>query len=215
MARIGREIIELCRESFGPAPRTFGRRDARRVRLRAPLWLRMSRDAVLRDLLLRQEMLLAHGRVVWASVVQADASLFRRGRGDRPATVIYSPDPAFDDMPGDLQDIAARLFALRPEPADPDPPETADPDLLAFAGMLRGPEPRPSRTPVPRPLVGSLPVYATTVLVARRHVPGRRLAAGTFPLIIHPETDSTMILPGRFWPPMLLHLWNSAAARPE
>jgi hypothetical protein len=68
---------------------------------------------------------------------------------------------------------------------------------------------------VPRPLVGSLPVYATTVLVARRHVPGRRLAAGTFPLIIHPETDATMILPGRYWPPVLLGLWSSAAGRRE
>jgi hypothetical protein len=207
MTRIGREIIELCRERFGPPPRSFGRHDARRVRLGAPVWLRLARDGslrtVLRDILERQEMLLAHGRVVWGSVVQADASLFRRGRGDRPALVIYSPDPAFDEMPDDLQDIAGRLFRLRGTPP-------ADPDLREFAELLADPARRPSRAPVPRPLVGSLPVYATTVLVARRHVPDRHLAAGTFPLIIHPETDSTMILPGRYWPPALLALWKAA-----
>ncbi|MFC5750431.1 hypothetical protein [Actinomadura rugatobispora] len=208
MTRIGREIIELCRERFGPPPRAFERGDAREVRLGAPVWLRLARDGslrtILRDVLERQEMLLAHGRVVWGSVVQADASLFRRGRGDRPALVIYSPDPAFDEMPDDLQDIAGRLFRLRG--AAP-----GDPDLRKFAAMLADPDRRPSRAPVPRPLVGSLPVYATTVLVARRHVPDRHLAAGTFPLIIHPETESTMLLPGRYWPPPLLALWKAAA----
>ncbi|GAA2398475.1 hypothetical protein GCM10010191_01500 [Actinomadura vinacea] len=214
MTRIGREIIELCRDRFGPPPREFGRRDARRVRLGTPLWLRLARDEslrrLLRDVLERQEMLLAHGRVVWGSVVQADAALFRRGRGDRPALVIYSPDPAFDEMPDDLQEVAGRLFALRGSES-----ESADPELREFAGMLGDPARRPSRARVPRPLVGSLPVYATTVLVARRQVPGRHLAAGTFPLIIHPETDSTMILPGRYWPPPLLALWRAAADGPR
>ena len=208
MTRIGREIIELCRERFGPPPRSFPRHADRDLRLGAPLWLRMTRDgalrAVLDDVLERQEMLLAHGRVVWGSVVQAEASLFRPGRGDRPALVIYSPDPAFDEMPDDLQDIAGRLFGLRGT-------APADPDLADFAAMLGDPSRRPSRRPVPRPLVGSLPVFATTVLVARRHLPDRHLAAGTFPLVVHPETDSTMLLPGRFWPPPLLELWRAAA----
>ncbi|MFB4318247.1 hypothetical protein [Actinomadura sp. 21ATH] len=160
------------------------------------------------EVLRSQEMLLASGRVVWGCVVQADASLFRPGRGDRAALVIYSPDPAFDEMPEELQEVASRLFALKR------PPEPADPGLREFARLLNGSgtAARPSRTPVPRPLVGSLPVYATTVLVGRRHVPGRYLAAGTFPLIVHPDTESTMILPGPFWPPALLALWERAAA---
>lgn len=208
MTRIGREIIELCRARFGPPPRTFDRRDTRLLRLRPPLWLRLADGDALHDVLARQEMLVAHGRIVWACVVQADAALFRRGRGDRPALVVYSPDPAFDEMPDDLQEIAARLFALRR--ADP-----GDPVLREFAGLLADPAARPSRAPVPRPVVGSLRVFATTVLVARRHLPGHHLAAGTFPLIIHPETDSTMILPGRYWPAPLLALWRAASADPS
>ncbi|MQY04768.1 hypothetical protein [Actinomadura macrotermitis] len=205
MTEAGREIIEGCRAALGEPPRALG---GRGLRTGVPLWLRLTRDAALREVLRHQDLLLAEGRAVWGCVVQAPTALLEPGRRDLPAVVVYSTDPAFDDMPGELQEIAARLFAVRGT-------EQPDPGLRGLAEMLAGRAPAATRTPLPRVLVGSLPVFATTVLVARRHLPGGTLAAGTFPLLVHPGTDATMIVPGRFWPGRLLRLWREAAGRPD
>ncbi|WP_395967901.1 hypothetical protein [Actinomadura sp. 6N118] len=63
-------------------------------------------------------------------------------------------------------------------------------------------------TRVPRSLAGSLPMITTTILVSRRHLPDGVLRDGMFPLIVHPELDSTMILPSRYWAPALAQAWS-------
>ncbi|MBW8482125.1 hypothetical protein [Actinomadura parmotrematis] len=204
MTKVGREIIEGCRDNLGPPPRAFDPRTARGLRSGVPLWLRLGGADALRQVIDAQDLLLAEGRAVWGCVVQAHAPLLHPGRRDLPAVVIYSPDAMFDDMPDELQDVAARLFAVRDT-------EPADPALRELARMLAERSRRRSvRLPLPRALVGSAPVYATTVLVVRRHLPRRRLSAGTFPLLTHPGTDATMIVPSRFWPDALHRLWQAA-----
>ncbi|MFC0038308.1 hypothetical protein [Actinomadura rayongensis] len=200
MKRAGREIIEACRTSFGPAPRPL----PGDLRARAPLWLRSRPRDELWRVVRDHDALLTHGTVVWGSVVQAHRALLRPGRGDRPAVVVYSPDPAFDDMPDELQDIASALFAVKGT-------APGDPGLAAFATVLADERRRVARLAVPRGLVGSLPAFATSLLVRRRHLPGGYLGAGTFPLVVRPERPGALVLPGRFWPDRLLGLWRSAA----
>ncbi|WP_019632986.1 hypothetical protein [Actinomadura atramentaria] len=200
MKRAGREIIESCRASFGPPPRPVDRA----LRVRAPLWLRARPADELWDVLRGHDALLATGTVVWGSVVQAHRALLRPGRGDRPAVVVYSPDPSFDDMPDDLQEVASALYAAKGTAPD-------DPGLAPLAAALADEGRRVMRAPVPRSLVGSLPAYATSLLVARRHLPGGHLAAGTFPLVVAPGRPGGLVLPSRFWPDRLLRLWNTAA----
>ncbi|WP_330305971.1 MULTISPECIES: hypothetical protein [unclassified Streptomyces] len=164
----------------------------------------MSGDPLL-DILKQQDLLLEEGIVVWASLVQANELLFKPGRHDHPAVVLYCTNPGFDDQPEGLRAVARKLFSVKGK-------LLADPVLQPFANMLCRELSREMRMPVPQSLTGSAAVYCTNVIVARRHLPARTLDHALFPLVIHPTCDATMILPSRFWPDELLSAWEGVPA---
>ncbi|MFI0446908.1 hypothetical protein [Actinomadura sp. 6N118] len=152
-----------------------------------------------------QDRLLEQGRVVWGGLVQANTLLFGKGRHDSPAEILYSPDPMLDDRPDLLAEVAQRLFALKGS-------RQADAELQTISDTLANELEDAPHAPVPRSMprsmAGSLPLFTTTVLVSRRHLPDGVLRGGLFPLIVHPELDSTMILPSRYWAPTLVQAWS-------
>ncbi|MFD5110057.1 hypothetical protein [Streptomyces cinereoruber] len=185
--------ITQCRAALGEAPRRFSWFDKFSY-LRIPRSDWVEREDPLAQILKDQNLLLAEGRLVWGALVQANSALFERGRDDLPAAVIYSPDAVFDDSPDLLLDIAQKLYRLKGT-------RQQDPELAAFSRMLASEMDREMQMEVPRRLTGSVTVYCTDIIVARRHLPGRVLNEQVFPLLIAPErTAMTMMLPSRFWP---------------
>ncbi|WP_432176779.1 hypothetical protein [Streptomyces sp. Tue6028] len=161
----------------------------------------MSGDPLL-GIVEQQDLLLESGTVVWAAIVQANELLFKPGRNDHPAVVLYGTDPEiFDDQPEELRAVARKLFSLKGK-------LLTDPDLQPFSNMLCREMSREMRMPVPRSLAGSALVYCTNVIVTRRHLPSGTLSSGLFPLVIHSACSATMILPSRFWPDELLSVWE-------
>ncbi|MFI8341868.1 hypothetical protein ACIF8W_17610 [Streptomyces sp. NPDC085639] len=186
--------IARCRASLGEAPRRFSWFDKFRY-LRIPRSDWVEREDPLAEILEAQDVLLTEGRLVWGAIVQANNDLFARGWHDLPAAVIYSPDTAvFGGSPDLLLDIARKLYRLKGT-------HQHDPELAAFSRMLASEMDREMRLEVPRRLTGSVTVYCTDIIVARRHLPGRVLNEPIFLLLIAPEhTAMTMMLPSRFWP---------------
>ncbi|MFD3441030.1 hypothetical protein ACFWU3_26370 [Streptomyces sp. NPDC058685] len=193
------ESLHACRTNLGPAPRTFDFGDKRRyLRIPLPEWIAAAEP--LREILWQQNTLLREGRLVWASLVQADERLFLPGDHDHPSTVIYSPDAAaFDDHPERLRAMARALYALNSGGHE-------DPAPGAFAAMLADETPYLPRTRVPKDLAGDDEVYRTHIIVCRRHLPDGVLRHALFPLLVHPDlTPRAMMLPSRYWPPELAH----------
>ena len=144
--------------------------------------------------------LLREGSVVLAVLVQANALLFERGGGDAPAGVIYTTDRDTERPVVQMLGVAQRLFSLKNT-------EPGDADEARFARMVSNEAGRDFRVTVPDGLAGGLDLTYTTIMVHRKHLPGGRLVAPYFPLLIHGESRASMILPARYWPDDFVEGW--------
>ena len=166
-------------------------------RVRAPRWCRTDDlSAVFRD----QGKLLREGNIVPAVLVQATALLFERGADDAPANVIYTTDSDAEQPVARMLEVARKIFSLKDTKPD-------DADEARFARMVSYELGRDFRVTVPEKLSGGLDLTYTTIMVHRRHLPEGRLAVPYFPLLIHPESRASMILPARYWPDDFLDEW--------
>ncbi|HEX8188941.1 MAG TPA: hypothetical protein VF586_11355 [Pyrinomonadaceae bacterium] len=171
--------------------------ERRYLRVRPPRWCGADDlSAAFRD----RGKLLREGNIVPAVLVQANTALFEPGADDAPANVIYSTDAEAEQPVARMLEVARGIFSLkgtRPE----------DPDEARFARMVSYELGRDFRVTVPERLSGGLDLTYTTIMVHRRHLPEGRLAAPYFPLLIHPESRASMILPARYWPDDFLAEW--------
>jgi hypothetical protein len=202
-----RDLLQRCRESLGPAPRTLRRGEQQEFRLRPSFLTRLIflvTGDKLRTVLRDQHLLRDRGRVVWGFLVQANQVLFDPGnRQVLPANVIYSPDPWFDDRAPFLEEVARGLFGLKGT-------SPGDAELERFAEAITDELVRTMRLALPRSLCEGREAYFTTCLIQPSHLPGGCLAAGSFPLVICPEkTEAVMILPARYWPEELCVVWSA------
>lgn len=194
-------LIQETRQKLSMPPRSFSFFDRRALKMRAPFWMTPLDRLYL--VYRQQDHLLEQGQVVWGCIVQANTLLFKTGRGDHPAAVLYSPDPFFDEDVDLLLRIAYGIYSLKGTlPLD----ET----LARFAHMITNEMERQLRLPLPLGMTEGREVFYTTIMVPRKHLPDRKLSQGVFPLLISPEqTPAAMILPSTFWPEPLTRLWVS------
>ncbi|OAI39992.1 hypothetical protein AYO40_00860 [Planctomycetaceae bacterium SCGC AG-212-D15] len=202
-----RQLLDLCREALGPAPRDFSKDEENYFRLRPSLFTRgiflLTGDnlqTVLRD----QHYLRDLGRVVWGFLVQANEVLFKPANQQvLPANVIYSADTYFDDQVPFLQKVASGLFELKGT-------APGDKELVRFSEVITNETARTMRLALPGSLCRGKAVFFTTCLIQPAHLPGGYLASGFFPLLICPEkTEAVMIVPYFFWPDELCKLWTA------
>src|SRR6185312_7009439 len=114
-----REDIEEVRDRLGPTPRKRSLLEFLFLRGYTPTWFLQT--GAFADVSGKQGMLLRHGNVVWATIVQANQFLFKSGLWNHPATIAYSPDPCFDGDIAGLTSIGHRLAGLKhTAPADPE-----------------------------------------------------------------------------------------------
>jgi Fe-S cluster assembly iron-binding protein IscA len=162
-------------------------------------------DAVRAELVPHYRLLLDHGRVVWACVVQADDALFAPGQADLPANTVYGEDPAFDADIDALRRVANQVFALKQALVD-------DPNVAKLAALVSDEHNRALNVPLPAALTGGPAVCFTTTLVHRLRLPTGFLADGILPVVVCPEhTPWNMLLPARYWPAALCDLWLATA----
>lgn len=199
------EVMRVCRENFGTAPRSFGDAEQQAFKLQPSLIMRIVLTVTfdkLRTVLRDQDILRDQGRVVWGFLVQANQVLFNpKNRQVMPANAIYSPDPYFDDRVRELLDVAQGLFQLK---------ETypGNREMKKFANAVTNEMLRTMRLAIPRDLCDGKEAYFTTCLIQPSHLPGGYIAAGFFPLVICPEkTKAVMILPAPYWPEELRASW--------
>jgi hypothetical protein len=196
-------VLEYVTEQLGRRPRQFRHEIWRTLMIPEPSWAaKDDMGVIFRD----QRFLYKEGEVVWAAYVQANVLLFRRGVDNCPGTFIYSRHPDIDDDPGLLDEIAERLGELKHR-------DSARQDERRYGDMLRDERMRAMRWLAPERLTDGLPVYSTSIMVCRRHIPERVLARRVVPILRHRDTVATLIVPRLFWPDRFRDTWADAAAR--
>ena len=193
--------LDHVNDKLGPRPRRFRREEWPDLILPEPSWVADDDMAVIfKD----QRFLYAEGEVVWGAFVQANAVLSRLGPGNHPGTLIYSRHPEIDDDPRLLQTFARRLGALKHDESD-------DPDERRYGAMLYDEMKRAMRWRAPESCTSGLPVYSTSVMVCRKHIPRRVLVRTPLPILRHRDTVATIIVPCWFWPRRFREEWELAA----
>lgn len=196
-------VLRFVNERLGPPPRRFRRDEWPDLVISVPAWADQDEiNVIFRD----QRFLYKEGEIVWGAIVQANGLLYRHGVSNCPATVIYSRHPDIDDDPGLLREFAMRLGRLKTR-------ETDDPDDDRYGAMLADEMQRAMRWRAPERHTDGLPVYSTTVMVCRRHIPDGILAGPYFPLLRHRDTVATLIVPFWFWPRGFRDAWEADARR--
>ena len=164
-----------------------------------PPWLRPADPLQL--FFKERRRMLRTGIVVWGAFVQANSRMSVRGVGDSPGEVIYCPDPLAIFDPDWLLGVAGELSTTKDEVGLP-------PDLEPIGEYLAEDSTRAFGRIVPRSVVGDRELALSTVLIFRRHVPGKRLCHPLVPLLVAAEPPRIgMIVPQRFWPREMRTAW--------
>lgn len=195
-------MIRNTRIRFGEAPRQFNPKEMAYLKPLPPAWCRPGKDQmhiIYRD----AELLLTRGQVVWGSLIQANSLLFAQGADDCPGAAVYCPEAhRHDDL--------TRLAAIS-EKASKIKGSGASAEEMKFGAILAGESDRFFAYQLPKSLTNGDPALATCFMGIRKHLPAGILTNSYFPLLTHPESKATLILPARYWDPTLFDLWMAPA----
>ncbi|HJZ93516.1 MAG TPA: hypothetical protein VKE40_21750 [Gemmataceae bacterium] len=194
-------ILDRVCNRLGDPPRSFRRDEWPDLVIPEPAW---AADDDIRVIFRDQRFLYEEGEVVWGAFVQANVALSRPGAQNHAGTLIYCRHPDVDDDPGLLLGIARRLGRLKEFESD-------DRDEDRYGRMLANEMKRAMRWRAPETLCDGLPVYSTSVMVCRRHIPGRILVRTHVPILRHRDTVATLVVPQHFWPRPFREEWADAA----
>lgn len=189
------EILET-RKIFDSRPEDHMEHD----RLVPPDWMKEYGMGQFEQLFEDQDVLFSEGRVVWASLVQANTLLFDSGPHDLPAVVLYSLDEGIDSKPKLIRKVAKGLFKIKGKQTDP--------DIQKFADMLKSDRTKKWKVPVPLRISNDIQCFYTTALIIRNHLPNGYLSKSLFPYLVCPEkTKVATILPSRYWSEKFFKKW--------
>jgi hypothetical protein len=194
------QMIRNTRLRFGEPPRQFPKNEQSYLNLTAPSWCSAKTDA-LYEVYRHREMLLREGRVVWGHLIQANSLIFEPGPDDVPGACAYCPDYHTHDDLSRLAEIAGNLFKLREK--------STTAEEKAFGAILAGEKERFFQRPVPKTLTKGSPVFASCLMINRKHLPAGVLSNSYFPILVHPDTQAILIVPARYWDPELFNHWMS------
>jgi len=193
-------LLDQCRENFGFPERSFSFWTRFSYLYTERGWCRKTdRLSIFFD---QRDDLLKHGEVVWGHIVQANERLFEGGAGDQPGEIVFPSIASVQIDPAELAEVASRLFDLR---------ETGpfSGQLAEIVDHLNDEYHRVFGMPVPDELSPQFQSMMSTSMIARRHLPRRRLCCPLLPIIASPrEPRIVMPLPSRYWPKELVHWWT-------
>lgn len=160
------------------------------------------------DALFRQRHALdghfASGRVTWASIVIANASLFRDEGFDAPASIVYSFDPFLQRNFWSLKLVARRVFELR------EAGRTKATPLRDACAHITDDYDRSFGAQLPVTLSSGRVVYLSSMFVVRSSLP-TPLCGQPLPIVVRPGAGNpAMVLPRHLWLPHRVERWNAA-----
>jgi hypothetical protein len=174
------------------------------VQVRAPQWIgeHDPLNKVVKDF----PLLLFKGKTVWAHIVQANTSLFKKGDDCLPAEIIYDPQGLV--TPDELAPAAARVFEIKQSFLKLDRKDPQQAPLWELGNRMAQETERALGVEVPSQIYQGR-LLLSTALVYRPHLPKGVLSGAYFPVLISDKcAGSTMILPSRWWPPGLAKNWQ-------
>ena len=196
-----KELIHDCRTIYENKRNHFNFFERIYNKLEKPTWMINTNDKRLECIYEHQDLLYTEGRIVFAQIVQANNLLFKPGKSDHPACVVFSEDIFFDEKVYDLYEIAHSMFELKDTSVD-------DPDLKIFSDAITDEMTTLFNLQLPIKITNNRVVYYSTIMVCRKHLPTKYLTSGWFPLLTNQnKTKASMILPSKYWPKQLIKKW--------
>jgi hypothetical protein len=193
------QLMRNMRIRFGQAPREFDRDQFSYLNIKPPNWCRPGQD-LLHMIYRDHETLLSQGTIVWAVLVMANNQLFAAGKEDHPGLIVYCPQPHWHDDLIRLDEVAKKIGELKTSAVTAKEKE--------IGKWLVDEQQRFLDLPAPETIVGKAPVRIGCNMFIRKHLPTGVLTTNQFPILVHPSTKATLILPSRFWDREMLDLWR-------
>jgi hypothetical protein len=195
-------MINKVEELLGDLPRKFGLINKYfYLFMWEPYWIWKDKDE-LQIIYKDQWKLFKEGKVALAIIVQANANLFKEGKGEHPANVIYSCEHNIEGNLDLMFSISDKIYSLKNQTLENE-------EEKFFSDLVTDELKRAMQIPVPKTLTEGLEVFFTTIMVHRSHLPTKKLSQNLFPLLIHPQTKASLIVPSRYWSEDILSVWNS------
>jgi hypothetical protein len=143
------------------------------------------------------------GRPVWASLIQANTTLFKpEPYGGAPGEIVY--DPAGRAPPEALDEVAELLASLKGK-------SLPDPALARFSEYLTDEMIRVFGLDVP-PQICPYPLKVSTTFFDRGYLPGHRITQRAFPVVVSEQHHGIAVfLPAAVWPGPMAKAWAAAA----
>ena len=136
-----------------------------------------------------------------ACVAEADPTLMQPGKAMGEASIVYSTDEVFDQMPSLLADVAVAVTSIREN-------TNLDTTYRILVDCMDGKTNYRLNLPVPKDIAHDKEVFLTTVYVNPIHLPIPMLYRGFFPILICPKkTAHVMVLPSHYWSKEMLECW--------
>jgi hypothetical protein len=195
-------MLEECRRRIDPAPRRLPILSRLTyLRIKRPKWVKHG-DKIKRLFDVMPE-LLQKGEVVWGCILQANPSLYDKGKNGAPGRILYCPDPVKVVDPTELDKIAHELLSLMYTA-----PGRAD--MQEVVANLENEHSTPYGVRVPRMDGLRHSLLISTIFFTRKHLPQQQLRKGYLPILIFSDKPKyAMPLPEKYWPNELKEQWGS------
>jgi hypothetical protein len=134
------------------------------------------------------------GEIHYAHLVQANVILFKFfPHLNCPANIIVSLNDYYAERPHDLKYTANVLFGYKNT-------ENAPEELKVITDSITDEYDRLYNVKLPNEPDMRSDIFFTTIMVYRKHLPGRKLSGSLFPVLTDPKNlQSTLILPKKYW----------------
>lgn len=177
--------IEAMRQNFIQSNKKIGK-------LPKPVW--MTADETLNKIYNELPELVETGEIHYACLVQANVILFKSFPPfNCPANIIFSKNGYYDENPYELGELATKLYNYK---GTEDAPE----NIKKITDSITDEYDRLYNIKLPDSVDIKSDVFFTTIMIYRKHLPGRKLSGSVFPVITSPENlQSAMILPQKYW----------------
>lgn len=138
--------------------------------------------------------LFAEGKIVYASLVQANNLMFLpQSRYNCPGNILFSMESYYDKNPKELRDIATMLFGYKGC-------STVPPEITKVVSSITSENDRLFNIMLPLSVTQDHLVYFTTIMFHRNHLPDKYLRNSIFPVLALPsKLNSAIVLPGHYW----------------
>lgn len=188
-----KEFMLKTRENYYKAQKNFMFSLYKTNKIVKQKWMILPLDPYYKATYRDSKELFKKGKIAIASIVQANNMIYRDGKVNCPAVVVYSEDTYYDENPRELEKIAEYLFNIKGEKVE-------DKDIQFIADNLAE-----EKTPIfnyelEGKYTNNRKVFLTYILVHREHLNNKALNLKFIPIIVNREiTEATAIVPINYW----------------